>query len=111
MGRTKWAAGVAAGAVGLAGAGVVVAGGLLWPTAGDDTDHGWFRVRELGPAAAGGGPSRAEAQAGLTDAAAAAGLTPGPPPPRRRGPWPTASPTGPARAPPTRAGGGRSKRP
>ncbi|MFE2857633.1 hypothetical protein ACFXJO_41745 [Streptomyces lavendulae] len=79
MGGTKWAAGVAAGVVGLVGAGVAVAGGLLWSTGGDDTDHGWFRVREIGPAAAGGGPSRAEAQAGLADAAAAAGLTPGTP--------------------------------
>ncbi|MFD8293122.1 hypothetical protein ACFV2B_33505 [Streptomyces lavendulae] len=85
MGRTKWAAGVAAGAVGLVGAGVAVAGGLLWSTAGDDTDHGWFRVREIGPAAAGGGPSRAEAQAGLADAAAAAGLTPGTPHPAQEG--------------------------
>lgn len=91
MGRTKWAAGVAAGAVGLVGAGVAVVGGLLWSTAGDDTDDGWFRVRELGPADAGGGaphpsrPSRAEAQAGLADAAAAAGLTPGTPHPAQEG--------------------------
>lgn len=56
MGRTKWAAGVAAGAVGLVGAGVAVVGGLLWSTAGDDTDDGWFRVRELGPADAGEAP-------------------------------------------------------
>ncbi|MFE3766849.1 hypothetical protein ACFXPI_34415 [Streptomyces sp. NPDC059104] len=88
MGRTKWAAGAAAGAVGLGGAGVAVVCGLLWSTAGDDTDHGWFRVREIGPVAAGGGPShpsRAEAQAGLADAAAAAGLTPGTPHPAQEG--------------------------
>ncbi|WP_371678714.1 hypothetical protein [Streptomyces sp. NBC_01276] len=88
MGRTKWAAGAAAGAVGLVGAGVAVVGGLLWSTAGDDTDDGWFRVREIGPADAGGGPSRPsrpEVQAGLAAAAAAAGLTPGTPHPAQEG--------------------------
>ncbi|MFB0630277.1 hypothetical protein [Streptomyces sp. AB3(2024)] len=51
MGRTKWVAGAAAGAV---GAGVAVVGAVLWSTAGGGTDHGWFRVREIGPADAGG---------------------------------------------------------
>ncbi|MGO4462233.1 hypothetical protein AB4039_33830 [Streptomyces sp. M-16] len=82
MGRTKWAAGVA---VGVVGAGVAVVGAVLWSTAGDNDDDGWFRVREIGPADAGGHPSRPDVQAGLAAAAAAAGPTPGSPHPAQEG--------------------------